>query len=46
MSGHNKWSKIKRQKEKTDGQKSKIFGKMVKLISVEAKKRGGKDYLN
>ena len=41
MSGHNKWSKIKRQKEKTDGQKSKIFGKMVKLISVEAKKAGG-----
>src|SRR5436190_14809283 len=41
MSGHNKWSKIKRQKEKTDGQKSKIFGKMVKLIQVEAKKAGG-----
>ncbi len=41
MSGHNKWSKIKRQKEKTDGQKSKIFGKMVKLISAEAKKAQG-----
>ncbi len=41
MSGHNKWSKIKRQKEKTDGQKSKIFGKMVRLITVEAKKSGG-----
>ena len=41
MSGHNKWSKIKRQKEKTDGQKSKIFGKMVKLITVEAKKANG-----
>lgn len=41
MSGHNKWSKIKRQKEKTDGQKSKIFGKMVKMIQVEAKKAGG-----
>ena len=41
MSGHNKWSKIKRQKEKTDGQKSKIFGKMVRLITVEAKKAGG-----
>ena len=41
MSGHNKWSKIKRQKEKTDRQKSKIFGKMVKLITVEAKKAGG-----
>jgi len=41
MSGHNKWSKIKRQKEKTDGQKSKIFGKMVKMITVEAKKANG-----
>lgn len=41
MSGHNKWSKIKRQKEKTDGQKSKIFGKMVKLITTEAKKASG-----
>lgn len=41
MAGHNKWSKIKRQKEKTDSQKSKIFGKMVKLISIEAKKAGG-----
>ena len=41
MAGHNKWSKIKRQKEKTDAQKSKIFGKMVKLISVEAKKVNG-----
>jgi len=41
MSGHNKWSKIKRQKEKTDGQKSKIYGKMVRLISAEAKKAGG-----
>lgn len=41
MSGHNKWSKIKRQKEKTDGEKSKIFGKMVRLITVEAKKAQG-----
>jgi YebC/PmpR family DNA-binding regulatory protein len=41
MAGHNKWSKIKRQKEKTDGQKSKIFGKLVRMISVEAKIAGG-----
>ncbi len=41
MSGHNKWSKIKRQKEKTDAQKSKIYGKFVRLITVEAKKVGG-----
>ena len=41
MSGHNKWSKIKRQKEKTDAQKSKIFGKMVRLIGMEARKSNG-----
>jgi YebC/PmpR family DNA-binding regulatory protein len=41
MSGHNKWSKIKRQKGASDAQKSKIFGKMVRYISVEAKKAGG-----
>ncbi len=32
MSGHNKWSKIKNKKAVTDGQKSKIFGKMVKIV--------------
>lgn len=41
MSGHNKWSKIKRQKEKTDAQKSKIFSKMAKLISTAAKESKG-----
>lgn len=41
MSGHNKWSKIKNQKAVTDGQKSKIFTKMVRLITVEAKKAQG-----
>lgn len=41
MAGHNKWSKIKRQKEKTDAQKSKLFGKLIRIITVEAKKSGG-----
>lgn len=41
MSGHNKWSQIKRQKEKTDGQKSKMFSKYGKLIAIEAKKANG-----
>ena len=40
MSGHNKWSQIKRQKGKTDAQKSKVFTKYAKLISVEAKRAG------
>jgi YebC/PmpR family DNA-binding regulatory protein len=41
MSGHNKWSKIKHKKAATDAKKSKIFGKMVRLIQVAAKNCGG-----
>ncbi len=41
MSGHNKFSKIKRLKAKTDAQKSAAFSKMAKLIQVEAKKAAG-----
>jgi YebC/PmpR family DNA-binding regulatory protein len=41
MSGHNKWSKIKHQKARTDAQKSKIFTKIVRLLAVEAKKAKG-----
>lgn len=41
MSGHNKWSKIKHKKAATDSAKSKVFGKLVRQIQVEAKKSGG-----
>ena len=41
MSGHNKFSKIKRLKEKTDAQKSAVFTKMAKMLQMEAKKAGG-----
>jgi len=41
MSGHNKWSKIKRQKGDTDAAKSKIFGKMGALIASESKRAKG-----
>ncbi len=41
MSGHNKWSKIKNKKAVTDAAKSKIFGKLVRLIAVESKKVKG-----
>ncbi len=41
MSGHNKWSKIKRQKAGTDAQKSKLFGKLGKYLATESKKAGG-----
>ncbi|MBQ3150320.1 MAG: YebC/PmpR family DNA-binding transcriptional regulator [Clostridia bacterium] len=42
MSGHNKWSTIKRKKEKTDGAKAKIFTKIGREIAV-AVKQGGPD---
>ena len=41
MAGHSKWKQIKHQKAKTDAQKSKIFTKYARLISVEAKKAHG-----
>jgi YebC/PmpR family DNA-binding regulatory protein len=41
MSGHNKWSKIKHKKAATDAAKSKVFGKIVKLIASESKICGG-----
>jgi len=37
MSGHNKWSKIKRQKAGTDAAKSKIFTKMARAISTASR---------
>ncbi len=41
MSGHNKWSQIKHQKAKTDGQKSKLFSKHASVIAMESRKAGG-----
>lgn len=41
MSGHNKFSKIKRIKAKNDAQKSKLFSKFVKLISVASRAANG-----
>lgn len=41
MSGHNKWSQIKRQKGATDAKRSKLFGKFARLITSESKKSGG-----
>ena len=39
--GHNRWSKIKHKKTATDAQKSKVFGKIAQLLTVEAKRCGG-----
>lgn len=41
MSGHSKWSTIKRQKEANDSSRGKVFGKLAKAISIAA--RNGAD---
>lgn len=41
MSGHSKWSQIKRQKAVTDAVKSKIFSRFSQLIALESKHTGG-----
>ena len=41
MSGHSKWSQIKRQKGVTDAAKSRTFSRFARLITIEAKKAGG-----
>lgn len=40
MSGHSKWSQIKRKKGVADVQRGKIFSKMAKAISVAARDGG------
>lgn len=37
MSGHSKWSKIKRKKGANDAKRSKIFGRLIKEIGVAVK---------
>lgn len=41
MSGHSKWSKIKREKEVKDKQKANIFSKLSRLISLAVIAGGG-----
>lgn len=43
MSGHSKWSTIKRKKEKIDGAKAKIFTKIGRELVVAVKEGGGPD---
>ena len=40
MSGHSKWSTIKRKKGISDVQKGKVFGKISRMISVAIKEKG------
>ena len=41
MSGHSKWSTIKRKKAAIDAKKGKIFTKLIKEITVAAREGGG-----
>ncbi|SFR15153.1 YebC/PmpR family DNA-binding transcriptional regulator [Desulfoscipio geothermicus] len=41
MSGHSKWSTIKRKKAKVDAQRGKIFTKLAKEIIIAARQGGG-----
>jgi YebC/PmpR family DNA-binding regulatory protein len=41
MSGHSKWSTIKHKKAKKDAQRGKLFSKLVRKITIEAKHGGG-----
>ncbi|MBI5405632.1 YebC/PmpR family DNA-binding transcriptional regulator [Candidatus Kaiserbacteria bacterium] len=41
MSGHSKWSQIKRQKAVTDSAKSRVFSLYARLIALESKRANG-----
>jgi len=43
MSGHNKWSKIKRKKGAADAKRSKMFSRVIKEITVAVKEGGNGD---
>jgi YebC/PmpR family DNA-binding regulatory protein len=46
MSGHSKWSTIKRKKGAADAKRGKIFTKIIKEIMIAAKEGGGDPELN
>lgn len=46
MSGHSKWSTIKRKKGALDAKRGKIFGRLSKEISIAAKEGGGDPDMN
>jgi YebC/PmpR family DNA-binding regulatory protein len=43
MSGHSKWSKVKHIKKVVDAQRSRVFSKMARLITVAARDGGNPD---
>jgi len=46
MSGHSKWSKIKRQKGVADVKKGKVFSQFSKIVTLMAKNGGGDASMN
>ncbi len=46
MSGHSRWSQIKRKKGKTDVQRGKLFSKILREITVAARSGGGDPKVN
>jgi len=46
MAGHNKWSKIKRQKAVTDARRSKSWARITRDIMVAAREGGGDPSMN
>ncbi|MFQ6606968.1 MAG: YebC/PmpR family DNA-binding transcriptional regulator [Fidelibacterota bacterium] len=46
MSGHSKWSSIKRKKAALDAKRGKIFTKIIKEITVAARMGGGDEETN
>jgi YebC/PmpR family DNA-binding regulatory protein len=41
MSGHSKWSTIKRKKGAADAQRSKLWGKLLRFVEIAAREGGG-----
>ena len=46
MSGHSKWSKIKRQKGASDQKRGNLFTKVSKLVTIAARDGGGDPAMN
>jgi len=46
MSGHSKWSTIKRKKGKADAERGRMFTKLIKEITVAARNGGGDENTN
>ena len=46
MSGHSKWSTIKRKKGAADAKRGALFGKLSKVITVAAREGGGDPEMN